>query len=69
MNIVLKDCILTSKDGNIFTKIKEVNIRGSALKYFRLSEEVLDKVQEEEAACIYFYIIYILYGISWSGKR
>ncbi|KAL7541743.1 hypothetical protein ACHAXR_011635, partial [Thalassiosira sp. AJA248-18] len=48
MNINLRDVVCTSKDGDKFWKLNECYIRGSSIKYLRLPEEAVDRVQEEE---------------------
>ncbi|KAM3181999.1 hypothetical protein ACTXT7_013269 [Hymenolepis weldensis] len=50
MNIHLKDVICTSRDGDRFWKMTECFIRGSIIKYLRIHEDVLDKVQEDMQA-------------------
>jgi U6 snRNA-associated Sm-like protein LSm4 len=47
MNILLKDVICTSKDGDRFWKIPECYIRGSSIKYLRIPDEILSLVEEE----------------------
>jgi U6 snRNA-associated Sm-like protein LSm4 len=37
----------TTQTGDTFTKIPEVYIRGNTIKYLRIPEEVIDKVQED----------------------
>ena len=39
------------QDGDKFTRIPEVYIRGNTVKYFRIPEEVIDLVQEDVSAC------------------
>ena len=36
-----------AQTGDTFTKIPEVYIRGNTIKYLRIPEEVIDKVQED----------------------
>ena len=47
MNILLKDVICTSKDGDRFWKISECYIQGNSIKYLRLPDEVVSLVEEE----------------------
>ncbi|KAI8015781.1 hypothetical protein LOK49_LG05G01946 [Camellia lanceoleosa] len=47
MNIHLCDVICTSKDGDRFWRMPECYIRGNTIKYLRVSDKVIDKVQDE----------------------
>ncbi|XVE73307.1 hypothetical protein DITRI_Ditri11bG0107100 [Diplodiscus trichospermus] len=47
MNIHLREVICTSKDGERFWRMPECYIRGNTIKYLRVPDEVIDKVQEE----------------------
>ncbi|CAL4950658.1 unnamed protein product [Urochloa decumbens] len=47
MNIHLREVICTSKDGDKFWRMPECYIRGNTIKYLRVPDEVIDKVQEE----------------------
>eukprot|EP00873_Tetraselmis_striata_P010581 jgi/Tetstr1/430845/TSEL_020626.t1 len=47
MNIHLTEVICTSKDGDRFWRLPESFIRGNTIKYVRVPDEVIDKVQEE----------------------
>ncbi|KAK4424615.1 putative U6 snRNA-associated Sm-like protein LSm4 [Sesamum alatum] len=47
MNIHLREVICTSKDGDRFWRMSECYIRGNTIKYLRVPDEVIDKVQEE----------------------
>ncbi|KAL3684396.1 hypothetical protein R1sor_002418 [Riccia sorocarpa] len=47
MNIHLREVICTSKDGDRFWRMPECYIRGNTIKYLRVPDEVIDKVQEE----------------------
>uniref|UniRef100_A0A1I7YLE0 U6 snRNA-associated Sm-like protein LSm4 n=1 Tax=Steinernema glaseri TaxID=37863 RepID=A0A1I7YLE0_9BILA len=47
MNVHLRDAICTSKDGDRFTKLPEVYVRGSTIKYLRIPDEVVDLVKDE----------------------
>ncbi|CAG0913522.1 unnamed protein product [Notodromas monacha] len=47
MNIILKDVICTSREGDKFWKMPECYIRGSSIKYLRIPDEVIELVKEE----------------------
>lgn len=47
MNIHLREVICTAKDGDRFWRMPECYIRGNTIKYLRVPDEVIDKVQEE----------------------
>ncbi|KAL7112720.1 hypothetical protein ABFS83_04G018500 [Erythranthe nasuta] len=47
MNIHLREVICTSKDGDRFWRMPECYIRGNTIKYLRVPDEVIDKVQED----------------------
>ncbi|PVZ96863.1 hypothetical protein BB558_001717 [Smittium angustum] len=49
MNLMLREVIQTSVDGDRFWRWSEMNIRGNTIKYFRIPDPVLDKAKEEEA--------------------
>ncbi|AES82132.1 putative sm-like protein Lsm4 [Medicago truncatula] len=49
MNIHLREVICTSKDGDRFWRMPECYIRGNTIKYLRVPDEVIDKVQEEKS--------------------
>ncbi|GHJ85932.1 hypothetical protein NliqN6_2334 [Naganishia liquefaciens] len=48
MNITLRDVILTAPDGDKFYQMKEVYLKGNVIKYVRVADQILDKVQEEQ---------------------
>ncbi|KAL1198023.1 Sm-like protein LSM4 [Cardamine amara subsp. amara] len=48
MNIHLREVICTAKDGDRFWRMPECYIRGNTIKYLRVPDEVIDKVQEEK---------------------
>ncbi|CAN1184776.1 Probable U6 snRNA-associated Sm-like protein LSm4 [Linum perenne] len=48
MNIHLREVICTSKDGDRFWRMPECYIRGNTIKYLRVPDEVIDKVQEDK---------------------
>ncbi|EEB11846.1 conserved hypothetical protein [Pediculus humanus corporis] len=47
MNIILREVICTSRDGDKFWRMPECYIRGSTIKYVRIPDEVIDMVKEE----------------------
>ncbi|KAL1195440.1 putative U6 snRNA-associated Sm-like protein LSm4 [Cardamine amara subsp. amara] len=47
MNIHLREVICTSYDGDRFWRMPECFIRGNTVKYLRIPDQVIDKVQEE----------------------
>nr|XP_043610573.1 sm-like protein LSM4 [Erigeron canadensis] len=49
MNIHLREVICTSKDGDRFWRMPECYIRGNTIKYLRVPDEVIDKVQDEKS--------------------
>lgn len=48
MNLNLADVVCTSKDGDQFWKLNECYVRGSSIKYLRLPEEAVERVDEED---------------------
>lgn len=48
MNIHLTEVICTSKDGDRFWRLPEAYLRGNTIKYIRVPDEVIDKVQDEQ---------------------
>ena len=48
MNIILTEVICTSSDGSRFWRIPEIYIRGNTIKHLRITEPVLEKVQQEQ---------------------
>eukprot|EP00241_Pyramimonas_parkeae_P022791 CAMPEP_0114301880 /NCGR_PEP_ID=MMETSP0059-20121206/14355_1 /TAXON_ID=36894 /ORGANISM="Pyramimonas parkeae, Strain CCMP726" /LENGTH=192 /DNA_ID=CAMNT_0001424673 /DNA_START=162 /DNA_END=737 /DNA_ORIENTATION=- len=48
MNLHLREVICTSKDGDRFWRMAECYVRGNTVKYLRVPDEVIDKVQENE---------------------
>ncbi|GKD44167.1 probable U6 snRNA-associated Sm-like protein LSm4 [Tanacetum coccineum] len=49
MNIHLREVICTSKDGDRFWRMPECYVRGNTIKYLRVPDEVIDKVQDEKS--------------------
>ncbi|CAK9302488.1 unnamed protein product [Gordionus sp. m RMFG-2023] len=47
MNIILREVICTSKEGDRFWKMSECYIKGINIKYMRIPDEVIDMVKEE----------------------
>lgn len=48
MNVHLKEVICTAKDGDRFWRMPQVYIRGNTIKYLRVPESAVAKVQEQE---------------------
>ena len=48
MNINLREVICTSRDGDRFWRMPECYMRGNAIKYLRIPDEVIDMVNEDE---------------------
>ncbi len=48
MNLNLKEVICTSADGEKFERLPEVHLKGIAIKYLRIPDEVIDLVKEEK---------------------
>lgn len=48
MNILLKDVICTSRDGDRFWKIAECYVRGNSIKYLRIPDEIVDLATEQQ---------------------
>ncbi|KAI3636906.1 hypothetical protein MIR68_005173 [Amoeboaphelidium protococcarum] len=46
MNVILKDAICTSADGDQFWKLDEIIIRGTSVKYIRVGDEIVDKARD-----------------------
>ncbi|OWA52096.1 putative U6 snRNA-associated Sm-like protein LSm4 [Hypsibius exemplaris] len=49
MNLNLKEVVCTSKDGDKFWRMGECYIRGSAIKYMRVPDEVAEMVKADMA--------------------
>ncbi|CEP20826.1 Probable U6 snRNA-associated Sm-like protein LSm4 AltName: Full=Glycine-rich protein 10; Short=GRP 10 [Cyberlindnera jadinii] len=45
MNVTLKDAIETSADGETFTKLSEILVKGKDIKYLRLPQELIPQVK------------------------
>ena len=50
MNVNLKEVTCTSKEGDRFWKLPECYLRGITIKYFRLSEDLLDSIPDDDTA-------------------
>ncbi|EYE97669.1 U6 snRNA-associated Sm-like protein LSm4 [Aspergillus glaucus CBS 516.65] len=50
MNLVLKEVVQTSPEGDRFFKLPEVYVRGNNIKYLRIPEEIIDIVKEQQHA-------------------
>ena len=48
MNLNLKEVICTSPDGEKFERLPQVHLKGVAIKYLRIPDEVIDLVKEEK---------------------
>ena len=48
MNLNLKEVICTTPDVEQFWRLPEVHLRGNAVKYLRIPDEVIDQVKEEK---------------------
>ncbi|KAL7746897.1 hypothetical protein RI367_007717 [Sorochytrium milnesiophthora] len=47
MNIILKEVVCTSPEGDRFWRLDSAYVRGSVIKYLRLADEIMEKAQEE----------------------
>ena len=47
MNIKLKNVIFTSRNGQIFKKMNECYVRGSGVKFMKLSDQVLEEAKKK----------------------
>ncbi|CAK9442273.1 uncharacterized protein LODBEIA_P60160 [Lodderomyces beijingensis] len=48
MNLTLHDVIQTSAQGDRFTKIPEIYIRGMHIKYLRIPDSIMDHIKEQQ---------------------
>ncbi|OJJ47099.1 hypothetical protein ASPZODRAFT_132038 [Penicilliopsis zonata CBS 506.65] len=48
MNLILKEVVQTSPEGDRFFKLPEVYIRGNNIKYLRVPEEIIDIVKDQQ---------------------
>ena len=49
MNLHLKDVVCTSKEGDRFWRMPECYVRGNTIKYLRVADDVITKVEEESS--------------------
>ncbi|KAF2193210.1 Sm-like ribonucleoprotein [Zopfia rhizophila CBS 207.26] len=49
MNLTLKEVVLTGADGDRFWRLPEIYVRGSTIKFLRVSEEIVDAVKDQQA--------------------
>lgn len=47
MNLLLKEVIQTSPDGETFMKVPEYYVRGNLIKYLRVPDELIDQIKEQ----------------------
>ncbi|TGZ84895.1 Sm-like ribonucleo protein [Ascodesmis nigricans] len=50
MNLMLREVVQTSPDGERFYRLPEAYVRGNNIKYLRLPEEIIDIVKEQQLA-------------------
>ncbi|KAH3528980.1 hypothetical protein KXV55_003417 [Aspergillus fumigatus] len=48
MNLVLKEVVQTSPEGDRFFRLPEVYVRGNNIKYLRIPEEIVEMVKEQQ---------------------
>jgi len=48
MNLVLREVVQTSPEGDRFFKLPEVYVRGNNIKYLRVPDEIVDTVKEQQ---------------------
>ncbi|KAL4918193.1 hypothetical protein BDW62DRAFT_182024 [Aspergillus aurantiobrunneus] len=48
MNLILREVVQTSPEGDRFFKLPEVYIRGNNIKYLRIPEEIVEFVKEQQ---------------------
>ncbi|KAI9042883.1 pentatricopeptide repeat protein [Aspergillus affinis] len=48
MNLILKEVVQTSPEGDRFFRLPEVYIRGNNIKYLRIPEEIVEVVKEQQ---------------------
>ncbi|EPQ64311.1 Bgt-1005 [Blumeria graminis f. sp. tritici] len=49
MNLMLKEVVQTSPDGDKFFRIPEVYVKGNNIKYLRVPDEIVDLVKDQQA--------------------
>ncbi|KAL4793258.1 hypothetical protein BDV19DRAFT_366907 [Aspergillus venezuelensis] len=48
MNLILREVVQTSPEGDRFFKLPEVYVRGNNIKYLRIPEEIIEIVKEQQ---------------------
>ncbi|EER39484.1 small nuclear ribonucleoprotein [Histoplasma capsulatum var. duboisii H88] len=48
MNLILKEVVQTSPEGDRFFRLPEVYVRGNNIKYLRVPEEVVDLAKDQQ---------------------
>ena len=48
MNLNLKNVVCTSRDGDKFVEVAKCYVRGNTIKYLRILESLIDKVEAQE---------------------
>ncbi|RAK97193.1 pentatricopeptide repeat protein [Aspergillus ibericus CBS 121593] len=48
MNLILKEVVQTSPEGDRFFRLPEVYVRGNNIKYLRIPEEIIEMVKEQQ---------------------
>ncbi|KAJ5243328.1 U6 snRNA-associated Sm-like protein LSm4 [Penicillium citrinum] len=48
MNLILREVVQTSPEGDKFFRLPEVYIRGNNIKYLRVPEEIIELVKEQQ---------------------
>ncbi|BDD59242.1 RNA processing protein [Monascus purpureus] len=48
MNLILKEVVQTSPEGDRFFRVPEVYVRGNNIKYLRVPEEIIDLIKEQQ---------------------
>ncbi|KAK3318473.1 hypothetical protein B0H66DRAFT_557375 [Apodospora peruviana] len=48
MNLTLREVVQTSSDGDKFTRLPEVYVKGNNIKYLRVADDVLDLAKEQQ---------------------
>lgn len=49
MNLMLKEVVQTSPDGDKFFRLPEVYVKGNNIKYLRVPDEIVDLVKDQQA--------------------
>jgi len=48
MNLVLREVVQTTPEGDRFFRLSEVYVRGNNIKYLRVPDEIVDMVKEQQ---------------------